>query len=196
MGAARNSTMSPTPTQLQNQLSGLRRRGGTAGGESPVPTSNNNISRQGSRDSVSGGGRETPSFRSLQERYGTPTSPTEFVLIAGKTPLSDIDYQKSARHTLIGELASFGGVSQASKIAGPKRRPSQSPSMRLLGMLHVHDDPDDPVMESVANAQEYGGEKGRFMPPKRGLQAYPPAHPQAYPQAYPTEYSRSLSSQL
>jgi hypothetical protein len=27
------------------------------------------------------------------------------VLIAGKTPLSDIDYQKSARTTLVGELA-------------------------------------------------------------------------------------------
>ena len=46
----------------------------------------------------------------------------------------------------------------------------------------------EPVTESVANSQEYGGEKGRFMPPKRG--------PQAYTQAYPTEYNRSLSSQL
>ena len=38
-------------------------------------------------------------------------------------------------------FASYGGVQQASKIAG-RRKPSQSPSMRLLGMLHVHDDPD------------------------------------------------------
>ena len=37
---------------------------------------------------------------------------------------------------------SYGGVNQASKITGPKRRPSQSPSMRLLSMLHVHDDPE------------------------------------------------------
>jgi hypothetical protein len=101
----RKSTLSPTPTQLQYQLAGLRRGGAV---EEPV-ISGNALSRQGSRDSVAttatSGGRETPSFRSLQERYGTPTSPTEFVLIAGKTPLSDIDYQKSARTTLVGELA-------------------------------------------------------------------------------------------
>jgi hypothetical protein len=50
----------------------------------------------------------------------------------------------------------------------------------------------DPMTESVANSQEYGGEKGRFMPPRRGPQA---SHP-AYAQAYPLEYNRSLSSQL
>ena len=37
---------------------------------------------------------------------------------------------------------SYGGVQQASRIAGQRKKPSQSPSMRLLGMLHVHDDPD------------------------------------------------------
>ena len=44
-------------------------------------------------------------YRELQERYGTPTSPTEFVLVAGKTPLGDIDYQKVARQTVVGELS-------------------------------------------------------------------------------------------
>jgi len=98
----RKSTLSPTPTQLQHQLAGLRNNG--AADESRFI--GNSLSRQGSRDSVvTTSGRETPSFRSLQERYGTPTCPTEFVLIAGKTPLSDIDYQKSARTTLVGELA-------------------------------------------------------------------------------------------
>jgi hypothetical protein len=95
------SPVMPTATQLHSQISELRRRGSE---ETPATA---NISRQGSRDCVASG-RETPSFRSLQERYGTPTSPTEFVLIAGKTPLSDIDYQKSARHTVIGELARQG----------------------------------------------------------------------------------------
>lgn len=37
---------------------------------------------------------------------------------------------------------SFGGNYQASKISG-RRKPSQSPSMRLLGMLHVQDDDSD-----------------------------------------------------
>jgi hypothetical protein len=50
----------------------------------------------------------------------------------------------------------------------------------------------DPLTESVANSQEYGGEKGRFMPPKRAAQAYN----QSPTKAYPHEYSRSLSSQL
>jgi hypothetical protein len=50
----------------------------------------------------------------------------------------------------------------------------------------------DPLTESVANAQEYGGEKGRFMPPKRSAQSYN----QPVLQTYPHEYSRSLSSQL
>ena len=36
-------------------------------------------------------------------------------------------------------FCSFGGVQQASKITGPRKRPSQSPSMRLLGMLHIAD---------------------------------------------------------
>jgi hypothetical protein len=94
------SMVMPDATQLQSQITALRRRGSE---ETPV-TTNSSISRQGSRD-FAASGRETPSFRSLQERYGTPTSPTEFVLIAGKTPLSDIDYQKSARHTVIGELS-------------------------------------------------------------------------------------------
>lgn len=46
---------------------------------------------------------------------------------------------------------SFGGVNQASKITGPKRRPSQSPSMRLLSMLHIHDDPEGIPTYSVLN---------------------------------------------
>ncbi len=45
---------------------------------------------------------------------------------------------------------SFGGVNQASKITGPKRRPSQSPSMRLLSMLHIHDDPEGKNIEILS----------------------------------------------
>lgn len=132
-------------------------------------------------------GRETPaSFRDLQTRYGTPTSPMDYVMIAGKTPLGDIDYQKNARNTVVGELNSYGGVKQASKVVGPRRRPSQSPSMRLLGMLHVYDDPEDPVTESVATGKEYMGEQGRFMPPVRGGVASPQQG----------NYARSVSSQL
>jgi hypothetical protein len=108
------NTLSPTPTQLQSQIGGLRRREEPSLSSTTAANGGGILPRQGSRESVVGGpnapaggsGRETPSFRSLQERYGgTPTSPTEFVLVAGKTPLSDLDYQKSARHTLIGELA-------------------------------------------------------------------------------------------
>jgi hypothetical protein len=50
----------------------------------------------------------------------------------------------------------------------------------------------DPVTESVANSQEYGGEKGRFMPPRRGPQTYS----QAYASTYAPDFARSLSSQL
>ena len=41
---------------------------------------------------------------------------------------------------------SFGGNFQASRISG-RRKPSQSPSMRLLGMLHVQDDDSDGKIE-------------------------------------------------
>lgn len=76
---------------------------------------------------------KTPTYNDLQHRYGNKHSPS---------PVLDKDYQKEARQTVVGELSRYGGVQQASKIAG-RRKPSQSPSMRLLGMLHVHDDPDD-----------------------------------------------------
>jgi len=74
--------------------------------------------------------------------------------------VTDREYQKEARNTVVGELASFGGVQQASKITGPRKKPSQSPSMRLLGMLHVQDS-DEPADEGVGMAQEYRGEQGR-----------------------------------
>ena len=50
---------------------------------------------------------------------------------------------------------SFGGVQQASKIAGQRRKPSQSPSMRLLGMLHVNDDQDgNTYLSNILNGNE------------------------------------------
>ena len=76
---------------------------------------------------------KTPTFGELQYRFGTNRH--------SPSPLSDRDYQKEARQTVVGELSGFGNTFQASKISG-RRRPSQSPSMRLLGMLHVHDDPE------------------------------------------------------
>ena len=76
---------------------------------------------------------KTPTFGELQYKFsGSRHSPS---------PLSDRDYQKEARQTVVGELSGFGNNFQASRISG-RRRPSQSPSMRLLGMLHIHDDPD------------------------------------------------------
>lgn len=163
------------------------------------------ISRQNSRGSFSrsssvNNGRETPkTFRDLQGRYGSPTFNPEFFSIAGKTPLSDIDYQKTARNSVVGELASFGGVKQASKITGPRRRPSQSPSMRLLGMLHVHDDPEDPLTESTpATSREYMGDQGRFMPPARGPAAAEGGQGPFMPPTRGAEgaFTRSISSQL
>jgi len=156
----------PSTSQLHNQLNNMMRRKE----DNNINNRAMSLSRQSSRDSVSRrnsliNGRETPTFRELQNRYGSPTTPNEFVLIAGKTPLSDVDYQKTARNHVVGELASFGGVQQASKIVGPKRRPSQSPSMRLLGMLHVNEDSDEPMTESVALSKEYTGDQGRYMPP-------------------------------
>ena len=114
----RKTNVSPTPTQLQNQI-GKMKRGETAPNivrhnsltGSLSGRENLNISRQNSADSVASSlannsGRETPaSFRDIQHRYGTPSSPREFVLVAGKTPISDIDYQKTARQTVMGELS-------------------------------------------------------------------------------------------
>lgn len=105
----RKTNVSPTPTQIQNQLGKMRSNAQNISRQNSGL--NQNISRQDSGDSItssilSGGGRETPvSFRDLQTRYGTPTSPKEFVLVAGKTPMSDIDYQKTARNTVMGELS-------------------------------------------------------------------------------------------
>ena len=107
--------MSPTPTQLQNQL-GKMRHIATPSTPQSISRQNSgaafqNISRQNSGDSItssiqSGGGRETPaSYKDIQSRYGGPASPREFILVAGKTPMSDVDYQKNARQTVMGELS-------------------------------------------------------------------------------------------
>ena len=45
--------------------------------------------------------------RDLQGRYGSPTFNSEFYSIAGKTPLTDIDYQKTARNSVVGELSRY-----------------------------------------------------------------------------------------
>ena len=97
---------------------------------------------------------KTPTFGELQYRFGKDAK--------SPSPVLDKDYQKEARQTVVGELSryemsqcfcysghlhkdvlhfSYGGNFQASRISG-RRKPSQSPSMKLLGMLHVHDDPD------------------------------------------------------
>lgn len=118
---------------------------------------------------------KTPTFGELQHKFGNSRH--------SPSPMSDRDYQKEARQTVVGELSGFGNNFQASRISG-RRRPSQSPSMRLLGMLHVHDDSDEPSTEMSASSQEYTGDKGRFMPPRRG-QGQGSGN-----------YQRSLSSQL
>ena len=76
---------------------------------------------------------KTPTFGELQYKFGNNRH--------SPSPMSDRDYQKEARQTVVGELSGFGNNFQASRISG-RRRPSQSPSMRLLGMLHVQDDSD------------------------------------------------------
>jgi hypothetical protein len=129
------------------------------------------------------------SFSQIQSRHGSLQSPTDLLLVAGKTPTGDIDYQKTARQAVVGELAGLSGV-QASKIGGVKRGPSQSPSMRLLGMLHVHDDPDEPITESRATSKEYTGDQGRYLPPRRGQGVQSPSYGN-----YPV-YRRCISSQL
>ena len=43
-------------------------------------------------------------------------------------------------------------MKQASKITGPRRRPSQSPSMKLLGMLHGYDDSDTGINNEYENS--------------------------------------------
>ena len=131
---------------------------------------------------------KTPTFGELQYKYSNSRH--------SPSPMSDKDYQKEARQTVVGELSGLGNSFQASRISG-RRRPSQSPSMRLLGMLHVHEDSDGKFQyfsicsntltielspELSASSQEYTGDRGRFMPPRRG--------------AGPGNYQRSLSSQL
>ena len=106
--------MSPTPTQIQNQL-GKMRHIETQSTPQSISRQNSgaafqNISRQNSGDSITSsiqsGGRETPaSYRDIQSKYGGPASPRDFILVAGKTPMSDVDYQKTARQTVMGELS-------------------------------------------------------------------------------------------
>jgi len=168
--APRNTQMSPVPTagMLQNQLSQMQNRKTE---ERHMPMRNQSVEEQRPAfersSSVAADNirsrlvqkTKTPTFSDLQHRYtyGNKHSPS---------PVLDKDYQKEARQTVVGELSRFGGVQQASKIAGTRRKPSQSPSMRLLGMLHVHDDPDEPVSEFHASSKEYTGDQGRFMPPR------------------------------
>eukprot|EP00090_Calanus_glacialis_P035764 TRINITY_DN61007_c0_g1_i1.p1 TRINITY_DN61007_c0_g1~~TRINITY_DN61007_c0_g1_i1.p1 ORF type:complete len:937 (-),score=246.05 TRINITY_DN61007_c0_g1_i1:81-2597(-) len=186
--APRKSQMSPVPTasMLQNQLSQMQNRKTE---ERQMPIRNQSVEEQRPvfqrSSSVAADNiksrlvhkTKTPTYNDLQFRYGNKHSPS---------PVLDKDYQKEARQTVVGELSRYGGVQQASKIAG-RRKPSQSPSMRLLGMLHVHDDPDEPVSEFHASSKEYTGDQGRFMPPR-------PAGPPF--QGSSGNYLRSLSSQL
>jgi len=168
--------MSPTSQMLQSQLSQLKKmderpiREETAPPATPQTLRRNNSFVQPQMRSRLGS--HTPTFNELQFKYGA----------RGPSPVTDREYQKEARNTVVGELASFGGVQQASKITGPRKKPSQSPSMRLLGMLHVQDS-DEPADEGVGMAQEYRGEQGRFLPPRS------PHRPGG-------NYTRSLSSQL
>merc|ERR1712142_764189 len=63
----------------------------------------------------------TPTYNDLQHKY------TYANKNKSPSPILDKDYQKEARSTVVGELSSYGGVQQASKIAGPRKKPSQSP---------------------------------------------------------------------
>jgi len=183
---SRNGQMSPTASMLQSQLSQMQNRkeerkslpmrNESVEDQRPAFSRSNSVQAQ---DNIRGRlvqKAKTPTFNELQHRYGKHSP----------SPVLDKDYQKEARQTVVGELSRFGGVQQASKIAGQRRKPSQSPSMRLLGMLHVNDDQDEPVSEFHASSKEYTGDQGRFMPPRLG-QPFPGSS---------GNYQRSLSSQL
>jgi len=188
---SRNSQMSPVPTasMLQNQLSQIQNRKTE---ERQMPVRNQSVEKQrpGFERSTSVAAdnirsrlvqkTRTPTFNDLQFKYGNKQT-------RSPSPVLDKDYQKEARQTVVGELSRYAGVQQASKIAGTRKKPSQSPSMRLLGMLHVHDDPNEPEVEYNVSSKEYTGDQGRFMPPRMGGYQMSDAA---------GNYQRSLSSQL
>jgi len=168
----RNSQMSPVPTasMLQNQLSQMQNRKmeerqtpvRNQRAEEPRPAfvRSTSVAADNIRSRLAQKAPKTPTYSDLQHKY------TYANKNKSPSPILDKDYQKEARQTVVGELSSYGGVQQASKITGPRKKPSQSPSMRFLSMLHVHDDPDEPVSELHASSKEYTGDQGRYMPPR------------------------------
>ena len=136
---SRAGQASPTASMLQAQLAVLQtreRRTSPAQEERPAPPPDRRNSYSDRIASRLVQKPRTPSYGELQARYsGTRHSPSP-------APVLDRDYQKEARQTVVGELASYGGVQQASRIAGPRKKPSQSPSMRLLGLLHIPGEPE------------------------------------------------------